>query len=1009
MAMKIDYLLYAVAAVHLLCCPYTKVEESFNLQAMHDILYHRLNLTEYDHLEFPGVVPRTFLGPMFVCSLSSPIFFVLQLLGCSKIWTQYLVRAVLGLCVLGSFHVFRKAVEFVYGAQVATWFLSITLTQYHFMFYLSRPLPNIFALPLVLLALTGWLRRRYSLFIIASAAAIIIFRGELALLFGLILLLELISRHITIPKLFRVAAPAGVIFLSLTVLIDSVYWGRLLWPEGEVLWFNIIQNRSHEYGTSPFLWYFYSALPRGLGASFLLVPLGAIMDFRVRRVLLPAVLFVLLYSLLPHKELRFIIYVFPLLNVAAAGACCRLWEARAQSPLHSMFALGAVGHLMLNGLFSILLLCIATQNYPGGVALSHLHRAELLESNVNVYIDNLAAQTGVSRFTQENMLWTYNKTENLRNGSPEMFAFTHLLMEARSKYSPNLKPYSRTHDLINVAEAFSHISFNYNSFFPIRIKTKPAIFTLRRKKGFAKLFEAAFAEKEIEEEAFRTDFGHELDEKMDFEPSKIYEPVIDIEEVDKVDEDDYVEQSAALKPEMEMEKELENQMPLSDRKVKTKKSVLKSKHMGKRRKRKVEAESKETLTLSDDSDSDLILLEDELKLFEAEQQNLLEEIYVDPVEMSLPLDNTSLEESVGEVTEPEQIQYEVNVKEKIKALIREEKEEEERLRKKLKPMKGKLEILLAEKKNAKIQKGLKENIESSVFHDEKLLEQFPSSKLLDLLKDGEDKFQMEAEDEKIDIAVNIDDFKTGKNGEGSGFVSFTDISAQLSKDIEPVVAVVTPHVTPTEQLSISDIKATTQIPLTQTLRPVATMEQKLITPAMNKPEVIDHSLLSIQEFVQVTTTLQNNAASSEKPSAQREIHGPTPILVSTVETTTSLPLSPAAVPAALFPTDTLPSIQDVPSQEKQLDSLMTENIMDLGTIPPGIGLPEPSAQVKPIQLDSTLSRENGNVDSPLAMESYPNTIESSDVVHSKENSSPFPSSQHFEDPDSPVPEKNAAE
>lgn len=65
-----------------------------------------------------------------------------------KFCSFYSVRAVLGLCVLGSFHVFRKAVEFVFGAQIAIWFLTITLTQYHFMFYLSRPLPNIFALPL---------------------------------------------------------------------------------------------------------------------------------------------------------------------------------------------------------------------------------------------------------------------------------------------------------------------------------------------------------------------------------------------------------------------------------------------------------------------------------------------------------------------------------------------------------------------------------------------------------------------------------------------------------------------------------------------------------------------------------------------------------------------------------------------------------------------------------------------------------------------------------------------
>lgn len=66
----------ALIFLHLYVSPYTKVEESFNIQATHDILKYGVPMTDaldrlkaqYDHMTFPGAVPRTFVGPLVLAA-----------------------------------------------------------------------------------------------------------------------------------------------------------------------------------------------------------------------------------------------------------------------------------------------------------------------------------------------------------------------------------------------------------------------------------------------------------------------------------------------------------------------------------------------------------------------------------------------------------------------------------------------------------------------------------------------------------------------------------------------------------------------------------------------------------------------------------------------------------------------------------------------------------------------------------------------------------------------------
>ncbi|WZZ56194.1 hypothetical protein YC2023_056301 [Brassica napus] len=89
---------------------------------------------------------------------------------------------------------------------------------------------------------------------------------------------------------------------GLTISVDSIMWKKFVWPEFEVFWFNSILNRSSDWG------------------------LGTVFDRRVPFLILPVLSFVILYSKLPHKELRFIISSVPMLNLSAAVAASRMYE-----------------------------------------------------------------------------------------------------------------------------------------------------------------------------------------------------------------------------------------------------------------------------------------------------------------------------------------------------------------------------------------------------------------------------------------------------------------------------------------------------------------------------------------------------------------------------------------------------------------------------------------------------------------------------------------------------------
>ena len=184
--------------------------------------------------------------------------------------------------------------------------------------------------------------------------------------------------------------------------MDSIRWRRLVWPELEVFYFNVIQNKSSEWGTSPWHWYFTSALPN---ISPLLLPLSLLGFLTDRELFLslaaPVLAFIATLSFLPHKELRFIFPALPVLNASAAvflaGRTGR--SARIANLVTAVVVAAQIATTVLK-------LYISRFNYAGGAALMAVHGIIPRDSpTVSLHIDEEVAMTGASRFLHLSPAW----------------------------------------------------------------------------------------------------------------------------------------------------------------------------------------------------------------------------------------------------------------------------------------------------------------------------------------------------------------------------------------------------------------------------------------------------------------------------------------------------------------------------------------------------------------------------------------------------------------------------
>ncbi|KAF5342526.1 hypothetical protein D9611_002046 [Ephemerocybe angulata] len=461
--LALDGLILATAWLHVALAPYTKVEESFNLHAVHDVLMYGFgkdSLKNHDHNIFPGAVPRTFIGSIFLSWISTPLLQFASHLGLieNKFHIQVIVRIMLaalntlGLCLV------RRAVSNRFGRSMGIYYTVLTCSQFHLPFWMGRTVPNMFSLFLVNISTYILLNRaphsrkpsstQNSLAVSILTFAAAVFRGELALYLAPLCLQALLTHRISLPTLLKTGIISGLLSAALTISVDTYFWNAPtpLWPELQGILFNVLQGKSADWGVSPPHTYFTSFLPKLLLWGLPLSLIGMWKDPRIRAPLYPACSFVVLMSSLGHKEWRFIIYVVPIFNIAGAGGLSFFFAVPKKSRWGPISFLLGTALILVNLAITLFSTFVSTANYPGGAALQQFHslyNPHTTKSPVHVHISNLAAQTGASLFTQiysqpqwdgigdRNVNWVYNKTEGLSLAELTGYSspFTHLIVE----------------------------------------------------------------------------------------------------------------------------------------------------------------------------------------------------------------------------------------------------------------------------------------------------------------------------------------------------------------------------------------------------------------------------------------------------------------------------------------------------------------------------------------------------------------------------------------------------
>ncbi|KAK2920225.1 GPI mannosyltransferase 3 [Channa argus] len=253
------------------------------------------------------------------------------------IWLPRIIQALLAAFADVKFFFLIKTLD---THDVAKWTFFCHLCSWFTWYCCTRTLTNsmettITCLALFYFPLPGSKTHSSKKYLSLVALAVIIRPTALIIWFPL-LMYHYWQEENKLRLITRYYIPIGALAVVISTVVDCLFYEKWTLVQFNFLKFNIFHGVAGFYGSHPWHWYFTQGFPVIIGPHLPFFLHGCTLTYKRHKILLAAVLWtIVIYSLLPHKEFRFIYPVLPFCMVFCGISLAHLkaWRGVAASTL----------------------------------------------------------------------------------------------------------------------------------------------------------------------------------------------------------------------------------------------------------------------------------------------------------------------------------------------------------------------------------------------------------------------------------------------------------------------------------------------------------------------------------------------------------------------------------------------------------------------------------------------------------------------------------------------------